>query len=58
MQYQLLHRLALLAAVYGNYDVFRNQAGPAERNDYGGQIEAGYFVTRRSSRSCATRSPS
>jgi hypothetical protein len=46
VQYQLLHRLSLLAAVYGNHDIFRNQAGPAERNDYGAQVEAGYFVTR------------
>jgi hypothetical protein len=46
VQYQLLHRLALLAAVYGNHDVFRNQAGAGERNDYGAQVELGYFITR------------
>jgi hypothetical protein len=45
-QYQLLHKLAVLAGVYGAYTDFRNQAGPSSRNDVGGQVEAGYFVTR------------
>jgi hypothetical protein len=46
VQYQLLHRLVLFAALYGDYSVYRNQPGPADRKDYGAQIELGYFVTR------------
>jgi hypothetical protein len=45
IQYQLLHRLVVFAAVYGDYSVFRNQPGPADRKDYGAQIELGYFLT-------------
>ena len=46
VQYQLLHRLSLFAAVYGNHTEFRNQTGPTDRNDIGAQVEAGYFITR------------
>lgn len=45
-QYQLHHKISLFAGAYGNFTDFRNQAGPGNRHDFGGQIEAGYFVTR------------
>jgi hypothetical protein len=45
VQYQMFHKLSLLAGVYGVHTNFRNQAGPSDRNDIGGQIEVGYFVT-------------
>jgi hypothetical protein len=45
VQYQLLKKLSLFAGVYGTYYDFRNQTGPTNRNDWGGQIEAGYFIT-------------
>lgn len=44
-QYQLKHKLTVFGGVYGAYTDFRNQAGPSNRNDIGGQVELGYFVT-------------
>jgi hypothetical protein len=46
VQYQLLHRLALFAAFYGDWYDFRNQSGPGSRTDYGFEVEAGYFLNR------------
>ena len=41
-----LGKFTIFAGVYGNYTDLRNQAGPSNRKDFGGQVEAGYFVTR------------
>lgn len=48
VQYQLLHKLALFAAFYGDWYDFRNQpaTAPGSRTDYGFEVEAGYFLTR------------
>jgi hypothetical protein len=43
-QYQLLKKLAFFAGFYGDYISFRNQSGPSDRTDYGGVIQAGYFI--------------
>jgi hypothetical protein len=44
VQYQLTRQFAFLAALYGDYIEFRNQAAQGDRTDWGAQVEAGYFV--------------
>ena len=46
VQYQWLHRFVIFASIDGNHSDFRNQTGPTSRDDMGGQVEAGYFLTR------------
>ena len=38
-------KLAILANVNASTIDFRNKAGPSNRQDYGGQVEAGYFLS-------------
>jgi hypothetical protein len=47
VQYQWAHKLSVLAAVYGDHVDFRNDAsGGGDRDDWGVQVEGGYFVNR------------
>ncbi len=43
-QYLIAGRYTIFGAIYGNNFDFRNQTGPGSRNDYGGVVEAGYFL--------------
>jgi len=45
-QYMTAQRFSLYGAVLADTVDFRNMGGPSNRTDYGGQIEAGYFITR------------
>jgi hypothetical protein len=44
-QYMTAHRFVIFAGLYGDYIDFRNTGGSGSRNDWGGVIEGGYFIT-------------